>query len=998
MNITAINTKARDNQGSISGAGKTDGDKQAGRLCTQAANKPEGVQVLPGIEPADAGTYAEIMDRKTEKAKEDGSGKTGEQEEDLKETAGRMSEEDYMALTGEGMSLEYYEMGRLDRALERIKENKEYRAENVDGQVEARKEYREVIKKISIANKIPDPIVKKVAQKLAEADMPVTEENIMSMVNAFNMSGAVHGISQGGTAYMIDNGLEPTIENIYHSQYSGYRAGTSDKAGWETVKDQAAAVLDKAGMEVNEKTMDQAKWLYSNDLPVTRESMEALQRIENIKENVSPDYILDKMAEAMGQGLKPEEASLDEGRLKTVEEAILEFDRITEDFYKTQDFTDIDEVTFKRQLEEVRLKLTAEAGLKLLNKGITLDTSNLQKIVEGLKEMEDQYYKGMVDEAGIASEGRAADILKDTVEKVDGLKVSPAYILGATITGHGERNLDDLHKEAIGMKVRLDKAGDTYEALMTAPRKDMGDSITKAFANIDELLKDMGLDTTAANQRAVRILAYNQMEINQDSVKAVKEYDSKVNMLLSELKPQVTVELIRRDINPLEIPLDQLTEQVREIREEIGASDGEKYSKFLWKLEREDGISAEERKSYIGIYRLLNNVEKTNGAAIGAVVNNGMELTLKNLLTAARSRKSQGINVEVDESFGGTESISFKGESITDQIDAGYVKYQQEVIQRIMDHISPARLNQLTKDGLGGLMDMTLEKIEDKLEQAVEDNRNDKAYAFQMTEKLRGLAKTSREAVTLLESYNIETTIRNVQAAGEYLTGTKNFFKEMDELADNEYSELIAGLPDALEDAQTMEDRYEQVEAKVKQLITEEYKNQVDSSEKADKLQLLGAGIELARKLSHSQHYEIPVVTGEQVTKMSLTVLQGTKDSGRLHITMDFGDLGKAEAEFTVKEQAINGFILCETKDGLETITGCMDQLKSRLSGLGLEAGQLNAGVTRKAADIFIKTGERNNNEAAGEASENKARTKVLYQAAKAVVQTIGTAVQNRQI
>lgn len=1026
MNIASIHTKGSNTQGVVSGNAKPTEEKKVSKADIKSAVITEGVQVSEGVEPADAGTYSEIMEKKAEEAREEKAQE--EKEEDLKETSERMSEDDYLALAEEGMSLEHYETGRLDRALKRIKDNKEFRTENVTEQVKERRELRETIEKVAIANKISDPVIKKIAQKLADADLPVTEENILSLVNAMSMTGAVSSLSEGGTAYLIENELAPTVENIYQSQYSGYQAGGTGEAGWEVIQQQAAAVLEKAGIEVNEETIGQAKWLYDNHLPITGDSMKALQTIENIKENADPDFIMEKMAEAMGKGLEPGEANLDESSQKIVEEAIQEFDQLPEDFYKSLDFKDLDEVTFKRQLEEVRLKLTTEAGLKLLNKGITLDTSNLQKIVEGLREIEDQYYKEMLKEAGVSSTDQSASLLKDTALKVEALKEAPSYVLGATIDHHGERNLEELHTEAIGMKVRLDKAEETYEALMTAPRKDMGDSITKAFRNVDDILQDMGLETTSANQRAVRILGYNQMEITDASIQAVKEYDSKVNLLLDQLKPAVTVELIRRDLNPLEVPLDELTEQVKAIQEEIGATDEEKYSKFLWKLEKEDGITPEERKSYIGIYRLLNNVEKTNGAAIGAVVNNGMELTLKNLLTAARSRKSQGMNIEVDESFGMAESVTFEKESITDQIDAGFVQYQQEVIRRIMDNISPDKLNQLTKDGVNGLMDLTLEKMEDKLEQVIEDNRNDREYAFEMTEKLRSLAKTSKEAVQLLDSYEVEATIRNVSATAEFFTGSKNIFKELDEIADNEYSEMIAGLPDALEDAKTMQDKYEQVEAKVKQLIDDEYKNQVDTSNRADRLQLFSAGIALARRLSRSEHYEIPVMTGEQVTKMSLTVLEGTNESGKLHITMDSEALGRAEAEFSVKyhgldtnvrqsvpadvpmksedyapdrnvsqngqvgvnvsEQTINGFILCETKDGLETIEGCMRQLEGRLSSIGLKVGQISAGMAKKAG-----TG----GSVPQEASSGQTGTNILYQAAKAVVQTIGTAIQNTQ-
>ena len=73
--------------------------------------------------------------------------------------------------------------------------------------------------------------------------------------------------------------------------------------------------------------------------------------------------------------------------------------------------------------------------------------------------------------------------------------------------------------------------------LMTAPRKDMGDSIQKAFRNVDDILEDLGLETNDSNRRAVRILGYNNMEITQDSIQSVKEADMQVTGVIRRMTP-----------------------------------------------------------------------------------------------------------------------------------------------------------------------------------------------------------------------------------------------------------------------------------------------------------------------------------------------------------------------------------------------------------------------------------------------------------------------------
>ncbi len=77
----------------------------------------------------------------------------------------------------------------------------------------------------------------------------------------------------------------------------------------------------------------------------------------------------------------------------------------------------------------------------------------------------------------------------------------------------------------------------------------------------------------------------------------------------------------------------------------------------MWKLEQTGDISQEERDSYIGIYRMIYQVEAGDGAAIGALMMQGKDVTLRNLMTAVRSTKHSGQEYAVDDSFGQVDSF-----------------------------------------------------------------------------------------------------------------------------------------------------------------------------------------------------------------------------------------------------------------------------------------------------------------------------------------------------
>lgn len=184
---------------------------------------------------------------------------------------------------------------------------------------------------------------------------------------------------------------------------------------------------------------------------------------------------------------------------------------------------------------------------------------------------------------------------------------------------------------------------------MTAPRSDMGDSITKAFSNVDDILQDLQLDTSETNRRAVRILAYNNTEITPENIMEVKALDEQMQRAFSNMKPAVTLEMIRRGENPLDMTMEQLNQAAQEIQQENGTKEQERFSKYLWKLEQNHEISEEERSSYIGIYRLIAQVEKGDGAALGFLMNQGSDVTMRNLLHAVRSEKKSGLDYQVDD-------------------------------------------------------------------------------------------------------------------------------------------------------------------------------------------------------------------------------------------------------------------------------------------------------------------------------------------------------------
>ena len=254
----------------------------------------------------------------------------------------------------------------------------------------------------------------------------------------------------------------------------------------------------------------------------------------------------------------------------------------------------------------------------------------------------------------------------------DQLPGLPADVLGMFAKGQGSASLETIYNEGKVLQDNYEKAQASYEKLMTSPRSDMGDSIEKAFASVDHILKDLGLELTDENRRAVRILGYNQMEMTMSNVEAVRTADRQVQDVLAKLTPAATLKMIRDGFNPLEKSIEELEAYFRELPPEY-KKEAESYSRFLYGLERNNEITPEERESYIGIYRLVRQIEKAEGAAVGALVNSQAELHFSNLLSALQNRK-KSLDIRVPDELGNIPKPAKKEESISEQISRAFVK------------------------------------------------------------------------------------------------------------------------------------------------------------------------------------------------------------------------------------------------------------------------------------------------------------------------------------
>ena len=985
------------------------------------------------------------------------------EEDRWKKNADRMSEEDYEAMSEEDSALEDYNIERLDRALIRIKGQRIIDKDNLEGQKERIEEKVEAVKSSVNYN----GATQKIVEKLIEADLPVTEENIVRIANAMEMAATATQMSDRAMNYLIKNKLEPTIENIYKAQFSGNYSQSKEvsEENWNGLQGQVNDIINSAGLETSAGNLESAKWLLNHQLPLTENTLWALRDLNLIK-NSTEEEVLGKALQAITAGTAPEAASLGLVGAERIEQTIAMFLNISSDAIELAvsinqneqtepssqinciklveaqkiideqevndpKLTDIQTITVRRQLEEIRLKMTLDVGQQLTKNGFHLETDGLSKIVDGLKEIEDQYYHNLLKERNVPVNNENLETLKDSIQGIDDLKSTPNYILGSTLSSRRVQTISGLLVAGVECKQTLNKANEAYEALMTSPRADMGDSISKAFRNVDAILEDMKLETNKANERAVRILGYNAIEITEENIQQVKSYDEQVNHMMKNLHPAVTVELIKKGLNPLNIPIEELNLQIDEIKSELGVSDEEKYSKYLWKLENKQGITEQEKKSYIGIYRLLNAVEKTDGAALGAVIKAEQEVTMNNLLTAVRTIKSGGIRASVDDSFGSLEQLTYTRERISDQVESAFqtapktstmsqdsetsssvidkFDYINSLLQNVMDKIEPNKLQSLgkTKD----IMNMSVERLQETMLEVPDDNKLNKTYWSEKLDTYQKITEHADNAIQFLNDLNIPSSMNNIQAANDALSDNQFIYKQwknlleqkrenssgsfdmVSEPVNSEVSTMSEDIINAFTNRQSMIDQYQKMEKDTNKRLDLFYENPVITSQDITTLQRISNGMSFLKTMAKRENFEIPIAVGDKITNVNVTILRNTEETGKVNINMTSEKLGKISASLTVKELGVKGLITCDNRFGLEAIQSVSDDIEDAITQVGVEMRQMNYAIENNRTDMYQYKNLNPIEELDSESIEDEktVSTNKLYSIAKALLIQIKT-------
>jgi hypothetical protein len=811
-----------------------------------------------------------------------------------------MSQEDFAKLEEDGFRFENLEPQEAVTIVDRIKVELARSGEEVAG-------YTDEVDMETLRKAVgSEGLARMIAARFQQADLPLTPDNVKKTVQAVQMASGLKSPDDREYRYMIENRMKPRIRDFYLAQNSGVSAGhgnaaysyyAGEVAGYylkgaepelsEALEGQIEKAIRSYGFEATPAAKEAGKWLVENALPFTKENLESYQELTSVPFPVFQEQAIRAATAAVLEGEEPLS-----GKLAVSENF---YEKAARSWKELLGETKIRQLEARRQLEEVRLRMTAEVNVKLLRSGFSIDTAPMEDFLEALRQAEEEvakiYFPAAVFSEQLTLEHSNGAVAKyrlyhRTCEMVAQIPAFPAQILGKWAVRAEAGSFGQFHREGAALQGALRKAQETYETLMTVPRSDMGDSIRKAFGNIDEILTGLALPGTEQNRKIVRILGYNRMEINAENIEKVREADTLVKQVTQKMTPASILKMIRDGVNPLTHTLEELDTYFSSLPEEYSAQ-AQDYSRFLYGLERQGGITAEERAAYIGVYRLLYQVGKDDQAAVGAAVGAQARMNFASLLSAVRSRQHKGMDIEVSDALGALSDLMEKGVSITEQITQGYGAQWKEV-----------------------------------LTQMLENKESQEACRRQLLAQIRQAAETEQECISMLSRGEIPPTAENLLAAQGLSSRQGNVFQKLSHrrileaaavpgAAENQASaadsastgetgaaaaENIWEKLDEPVGRETFRSAYQAMLGQMEQEM-EEATFRETSSLDVRELQLLHKQLHLAGNLAGQEEYHLPMYFGEELTMVRLIVRRDTQERGTVSISIGGAATGQAVRE-----------------------------------------------------------------------------------------------------
>lgn len=522
-----------------------------------------------------------------------------------------------------------------------------------------------------------------VESRMQGADIAVNDESVAEVKSTLEKSKELKPLSENTKNYMVANGIEPSIAGIYQAQAATSSSISADgvtigrcvnaisDADFEALRPGIEKIIASSGLEVNDNTLADARAFIDAQIPVTKENLEYKAQLDAIdieKIQADPDEMLNKILDNMKLGGKAENTLVTGSPIDDIRTAL--------DTINRAEYSDVANVVSKGEtftIASLKLEMDARSfRIEYSAASVSTGNSEVRNQASDVQPAADKAYDTLVTARVLMSANASVYLVKNNIsilttpidelnlmlmeyEQADGMyeEAQIAY----TDVLEARKTLNEIVRNPARVFASMfDKMNETYEAVGTQIRGDLGDSLKKAVqGSADDIIRELGLEGTDEDKEAIKVLAANNMDMTKENVETVKSVNAMINNLIKNMKPETVLNMIKDGVNPMNASIEEVNEYLTEANDKASKDNEEKFSKFLYKLDRTNGITKEQRKQFIGIYQMMNIFTRDAGVAAGALIKQGAEVTMNNLMTAYNSRKHYDMDAVIDENTGMAE-------------------------------------------------------------------------------------------------------------------------------------------------------------------------------------------------------------------------------------------------------------------------------------------------------------------------------------------------------
>ena len=832
-----------------------------------------------------------------------------------------------------------------------------------------------------------------VESRMQGADIAVNDESVAEVKGAFEKSRELKPLSENTKNYMVANGIEPSIAGIYQAQAAtsssisadgvtiGRCANVVSDADFEALRPGIEKIIASAGLEVNDKTLADARAFIDAQIPVTKENLEYKAQLDAIdieKIQADSDEMLNKILDNIKLGGKAENTLVTGSPIDDIRTAL--------DTINGAEYADAANVVSKGEtftIASLKLEIDARSfSIEYSAASVSTGNSEVRNQASDVQQAADKAYDTLVTARVLMSANASIYLVKNNIsilatpidelnsmlmeyEQADGMYAEAQ--IAYTDVLEARKTLNEIVRNPARVFASMfDKMNETYEAVGTQIRGDLGDSLKKAVqGSADDIIKELGLEGTDEDKEAIKVLAANNMDMTRENVETVKSVNAMINNLIKNMKPETVLNMIKDGVNPMNASIEEVNEYLAEANDKASKDNEEKFSKFLYKLDRTNGITKEQRKQFIGIYQMMNIFTKDAGVAAGALIKQGAEVTMNNLMTAYNSRKHYDMDTVIDENTGMAEI-------------SGTANYYSALFMANGGLVTPNTLKNVDNSfGIGEQsVEMFIEQLEDNYDAAAEEQYNEEYLKEQQAAVQAGadILRQIRNADTEINSGNIQA-VKAFLESGQFpdirgIKTTRDYAR--DSIEKIGHKEKLSLMYEEMKDE--TEEELQEVLSKAGDLDTQidvNYEGFLD-------LRLKDRTIGYIKNLALRHDYRIPYITDSGSTGMlKLTLVQDDDNKGRISVNMLSSVLGKVSVEAKADRDSLGMYIVSDTAVSDEGSQLLDDMEESLKEAFGFTNVYVN---TTKSSDVPYVTYE---------AAKDSVATDKLYEIAAQIVKQL---------